>query len=447
MSITQEHEEMLKILEIKDKNELFSDVPDNVRKSIFNMHMGISEYEVLEDAKRFSLLNRGIDYTNFLGNGIYDRVVPTSVDSILGRTEFLTSYTPYQAEMSQGVLQSLFEYQSIVSQLTGMDVTNSSMYDGFTALGEAVRMAYRINGKTEIMVPETLYNDKLKVIHSYLAGLPVRIITYGTDRKTGYLDLEDVISKVNDNTCAIIGEMPNGLGIMDENVPKLKDVKMDALLIVYADPVSLGILKAPGDYGADIVVAEGQQLGIHKSFGGPLLGILSFRNEHIRKSPGRIIGESVDVNGKRAFVMTLQTREQHIRRQKAMSNICTNQALMAIAAASYLSIVGPSGLRKVAAVTYGRAKELKTRLASLKSASTEQLSGKPFSDVAVAFAGNTEDLQNKLFENRILGGVPLQTLLGDKAGAFPKNTHFFSVSEKITGHDLDSLAKALEVIL
>ena len=446
MSINQEHQEMLKLLEIKDKTELFSDVPANVRKKSFNLHRGVSEFEVIEEAKHLSSLNKGVGFINFLGNGIYDRVIPSSVDSIVGRTEFLTSYTPYQAEMSQGVLQSLFEYQSLISQLTEMDVTNSSMYDGYTALGEAVRMAYRINGKSEILLPETIYHDKLEVIHSYIAGLPIKIVTYRIDRKTGFLDLNDIEGKVNDNTSAIICEMPNGLGIIDENVPKLKEIRKNALLIAYVDPVSLGILNAPGSYEADIVVAEGQQLGIHMSYGGPLLGILSFKSEHIRRSPGRIIGETVDVDGKRAFVMTLQTREQHIRREKAMSNICTNQALMAITAASYLSIVGSSGLRKIAATTYGNAKKLKIKLAASKLASEVQLTGKPFSDVMVTMKNPGKDLQKYLFDNGILGGVSLGRLLGKSEEGYIQGSHFFSVTEKNTEAEMNSLLKALEVV-
>lgn len=446
MSVTQEHLEMLKLLNIKDKTQLFSDVPADVRKKSFSIHEGKSEFDVIRDAKRYSSINRGTEYTNFLGNGIYDRFVPSSVDSLVGRTEFLTSYTPYQAEMSQGVLQSLFEYQSLVSQLVEMDVTNSSMYDGYTALGEAARMAYRINGKSELLVPETLYKDKIEVMNSYLAGLPIHLVEYRVDRGTGYLDLEDLRSKVGENTCAIVCEMPNGLGIIDENIMNVSSIKGNALLIAYVDPISLGILKAPGSYDADIVVAEGQQLGIHMNYGGPLLGILSFKNDYVRKSPGRIIGESVDSSGKRAFVMTLQTREQHIRREKAMSNICTNQALMAITAATYLSIVGPSGLRDIATVTYSNAKKLRKRLAKLDIVSDEQLTGRPFSDVLVRFSEEIPGLQSKLFEHGIRGGVPLERLLGAERKGYIGNSHFFSVTEKNSDPDIDALAAALEVV-
>ena len=446
MSVNQEHNEMLTFLKIKDKNDLFSDVPQNVRKKALNMNRGISEYELLEEARSYSLMNRGPGMANFLGNGLYDRVIPTSIDSLIGRTEFLTSYTPYQAEMSQGVLQSLFEYQSLMCQLTGMDVTNSSMYDGYTALGEAVRMAYRVNEKTEILLPETIYNGKLEVIRSYLAGIHIKLLFYKVDMKSGHIDLDDIRSRVNGNTCAIVCEQPNGLGIIDENVFKLQEIKKEALLIAYVDPISLGIIREPGSYGADIVVAEGQQLGIHKSFGGPLLGILSFKNDYIRRSPGRIIGESVDANGKRAFVMTLQTREQHIRREKAMSNICTNQALMAIAAASYLSIVGVEGLRKVATITYQNSKKLRSSLSKTGKLSKGQLTGKPFSDVLVSFASPVEKLSDKLFDRDILGGVPLARFLSHGKGEVIPNSHFFSVTEKTQEREIEQLVKALEVI-
>lgn len=437
---------MLNFLQIKDKAELFSDVPQNVRKKNLRMNRGISEFELLEEARRYSIMNSGPGMINFLGNGLYDRVVPTSVDSLIGRTEFLTSYTPYQAEMSQGVLQSLFEYQSLICQLTGMDVTNSSMYDGYTALGEAVRMAYRINGRNEVLLPETIYNGKLEVIKSYLAGIHVKLSFYRVDMATGHIDLEDLQSRVNGNTCAIVCEQPNGLGIIDENVFRLHELKKDALLIAYVDPISLGILREPGDYGADIVVAEGQQLGIHRSFGGPLLGILSFKNGYVRRSPGRIIGESVDSNGKRAFVMTLQTREQHIRREKAMSNICTNQALMAIAAASYLSIVGAEGLRKVATLTYQNARKLVSTLAGTGKLGKNQPSGKPFSDVLASFGTHIDGFEDKLFDRGILGGLPLSRFLSHGKGEVIPNSYFFSVTEKTADHDISELAKALEVV-
>jgi Glycine cleavage system protein P (pyridoxal-binding), N-terminal domain len=274
-----------------------------------------------------------------LGNGIYDRFIPPLVDEIIGRNEFLTSYTPYQPEISQGMLHSLFEYQSIISDLTEMDITNSSMYDGFTSLAEAVRMAYRINGKDEILIPENIYKSQLSIIKNYTAGLNLNFIQYGfgTD---GLLDMEDLKVKVTSSTSAIIVENPNVFGLIDENAFHVSEIKKDALLITYYDPVSLGLIMPPGEYGTDIAVAEGQQLGLHMNYGGPLLGLFSFKKEYVHRSPGRLIGLSKDSRRRKAFVMTLQAREQHIRRSKAMSNICSNQALLAIASLAYLSILG-----------------------------------------------------------------------------------------------------------
>ena len=436
---------MLEVLKIKDAEELFSDVPKNVRKNGLGIKPGLSEFEVVSKARKYASENLGTDHIRFLGCGIYDRIVPSSVDSIIGRTEFLTSYTPYQPEISQGMLQSLFEYQSLVSDLTGMDMTNSSMYDGFTALGEAIRMSYRINGRSEILVPEFLYGVKEQVINSYISGLGIRLVKYKFNRETGYIDLEDLSSKINDNTSAIVVENPNSLGVLDENVLKVQEIKGKALLISYVDPVSLGALLPPGEYGSDIVVAEGQQLGIHQSFGGPLLGILSFRKEYVRRSPGRLIGESLDLDGKRSFVMTLQTREQHIRREKAMSNICSNQALMAVAAASYLSILGPDGLRKVALMTIKNSDHLSRAISSVNGYNAKLFKGTFFSDVPVSSGIDPYALQNKLHEKGIMGAVPLGKLVPGMKDEFP-GISFFSVTEKTSESDIKALASALEAI-
>ncbi|MDS0257747.1 aminomethyl-transferring glycine dehydrogenase subunit GcvPA, partial [Thermoplasmatales archaeon AK] len=358
-------EEMMASLGIKDISELFSDVPKKFRKNSLEIPEGKSEYEVIQDAIAYASMNR-TGMAMFLGNGIYRRIVPAAVDEIISRAEFLTSYTPYQAEMSQGVLQALFEYQSLISDLTSMDVTNSSMYDGFSALGEAVRMAYRINGRSEILLPESIYKSKKAVMESYIVGLGVKIRYYSINPDDGTIDLESISSAVGQDTSCVVVEQPNSMGVIDRNVTAVKETIKDAILIAYYDPVSLGIIKPPGEYGADIAVAEGQQLGIHMSYGGPLLGLFSFRKEYIRKSPGRLIGETTDVNGKRGYVMTLQTREQHIRRQRAMSNICTNQALLAIASAAYLSVLGRTGLRNVALKTIENSRKLTSILRKSK---------------------------------------------------------------------------------
>jgi glycine dehydrogenase subunit 1 len=435
---------MMDFIGIESDEELFSDIPSSIRKKGIPISRGISEYEVVRLAEEIGSANTGYNYANFMGCGIYDRIIPSAVDSIIGRSEFITSYTPYQAEFSQGMLQSLFEYQSLISDLTGMDMTNSSIYDGATALGEAVRMAHRINEKTEILVPENIYRSKMDVIHSYSSGLNLKFISYSFDRNTGYLDLENLASKISANTSAIICENPNSFGIIDPNVLKVQEIKGDALLITYVDPVSLGVVVPPGSYGADISVSEGQQLGIHREFGGPLLGLFSFRKEYLRKSPGRIIGLTSDSKGKRAFVMTIQTREQHIRREKAMSNICTNQALMALASAVYLSVVGPEGLRKIASVTISQAKKLKDAVSSVRGYDAKFLSGTSFSDVLVRMPGDPANIQRALFEKGILGPIPSSGLFPGLEGF--AETGFFSVTEKISDSNIRFLADSLGAI-
>ncbi len=436
---------MMSHLGIKDINELFSDIPPKVRKNSIDIPDGISEFEILNKAREMASKNRGHDYIRFLGCGIYDRIIPSSVDSILGRSEFLTSYTPYQPEVSQGMLQSMFEYQSILSDLMKMDVTNSSMYDGSTALGEAIRMAFRINGKNEVLYPENIYESKLEVMRSYIWGLGIKMIPYRIDENTGYLDLSDIESKVGENTCSVIVENPNSYGILDENVLKINEIKGGALLVSYVDPISLGLVKPPGDYGADISVAEGQQLGIHQFFGGPLLGIMSFRKEYARKSPGRIIGQSVDKKGKDSYVMTLQTREQHIRREKAMSNICTNQALMALAAAAYVSTLGSSGLKKVAAATLSNSRKLRKTISGIKGFDADIFKGTSFSDVPVRSEYPVEKVRSQIHDHRILGAMPLADLMPAVKDKFPY-TSFFSVTEKNDDYQIGKLRECLEAI-
>ena len=433
---------MLDYLGFKNFEDLFSDIPAKIRKSSLKIEPHYSEYDLIRQAGILASKNNYENFTNFLGCGVYDRIIPSSVDSILSRSEFLTAYTPYQAEISQGMLQSLFEYQTIISDLFGMDVANSSMYDGPTALGEAVRMALRVNEKNVILLPENIYRNKLNIIENYTSGLNVVLRTYKMDNTTGMIDLNDIASKVNSEVSAVVVENPNSYGIIDENVLKVKDLLHEALLIVYVDPISLGAVKAPGSYGADIAVAEGQQLGIHQNFGGPYLGVFTFRKELARKAPGRIIGQTTDMKGRTGYVMTLQTREQHIRRAKATSNICTNQALMAVAAVSYLTIIGPDGLKKVALATVQNAIKLKKSLSSLKNVKADVFTGTSFSDVPVRIGIENEKLQEKLKLDRIFGGVHARSLF-----ASPQKTeehlYFFSVTEKTADDDIKRLSESL----
>ena len=445
MMSNNEESEMMKLLGIRDIDDLFADVPEGIKGKIIRIPNGISEDELIGEANLISHLNRNHEYYNFLGNGIYDRIIPSSVDAIVGRSEFETSYTPYQAEISQGMLQSLFEYQSIVSDLTEMDMTNSSMYDGYSALGEAVRMAFRINGKKEVLIPANMYDDKVKVIESYTEGLDMKFVRYSLDHNRGYVNLDDIQEKMTDNTAAIVCELPNAYGILDENIPRIQEIKKDSVLISYYDPISLGSVIPPGQYGTDIAVSEGQQLGLHPNFGGPLLGLFSFKKEHVRRSPGRIIGETLDTNGKRAFVMTLQTREQHIRRAKATSNICTNQALMALTALTYLSIIGKNGLKKIADATVSASSNLKNQMVKHNLIDPNTVTGVPFSDVLVSFKKQQNGLQQQLAKKMILGGLEMSRLINKKYDSI-NNAHFFSVTERTTKEHIGKLIDTLEVL-
>ncbi|MEM0139516.1 MAG: aminomethyl-transferring glycine dehydrogenase subunit GcvPA [Ferroplasma sp.] len=422
--------EILASMGLKDYEELFKDIPESLRVHI-DLDEPTGEMELINELSEIGKKNRK-STLNFLGNGIYDRFIPPLVDEIIGRNEFLTSYTPYQPEISQGMLHSLFEYQSIISDLTAMDITNSSMYDGFTALAEAVRMAFRINSRNEVLIPENFYRSKMSIMANYCAGLNIKFIKYKFT-ENGLIDLEDLKQKISDNTSSIIVENPNSYGIIDENAMMVEEIKKQALLIAYYDPVSLGLIKPPGEYGADIAVAEGQQLGIHMNYGGPLLGLFSFKKEYVHRSPGRLIGMSNDLDGKRAFVMTLQAREQHIRRAKAMSNICSNQALLAIAALSYLSIMGGKGLKNIASITVN--KSIKLKLELNKIGVRPVFDGINFSDNLFYFNDG-----EKLQKNNISGGIPLKSLVDIEKY---KNTAFFSATEKTSDSAILELAKIL----
>ncbi|WP_337860011.1 aminomethyl-transferring glycine dehydrogenase subunit GcvPA [Ferroplasma sp.] len=425
-----ETDEILNYLNIKSQDELFNDIPDEMKVSI-NLGEPLDELsliQLIEDLGKKNIT----DNMNFLGNGIYDRFIPPLVDEIIGRNEFLTSYTPYQPEISQGILHSLFEYQSIISDLTEMDVTNSSMYDGFTSLAEAVRMAYRINGKNEVLIPENIYKSQLSIIKNYTAGLNLNLITYGFG-SDGFMDLEALKGKITDKTSAILVANPNFFGLIDENAFHVNEIKKDSILITYYDPISLGLIVPPGQYGTDIAVAEGQQLGIHMNYGGPLLGLFSFKKEYVHRSPGRIIGLSKDKQGRKAFVMTLQAREQHIRRARAMSNICSNQALLAVASLAYLSILGSDGLKKIALITMNKSKKLKKELGS--NGVKPVFEGINFSDNLFYF-----DKQDILGKNNVSGGIKLSQL-SEYSGY--KNSSFFSVTEKTSDKNIEELAKII----
>lgn len=328
----------------------------------------LSEPELLEELKissnKNSIPHSYSSSSSFLGGGSYNHFIPSVVKHMLGRSEFYTAYTPYQPEISQGILQAIFEYQSMICELTGMDAANASMYDGATAMAEAALLACRATGRKEILVAQTVHPNYRAVLNTYAAAAELTVKEIPYDKKTGTI-FEIRNSIFDSREACFILQQPNLFGNI-EDVKGLADEvhKNGSLFIVSADPISLGLLKAPGDYGADIVVGEGQSLGNPQNFGGPGLGLFAVKKAFLRQMPGRIVGETVDSDGKRGFVLTLSTREQHIRREKATSNICSNEALCALAACVYLSVMGKQGLRKVAELCLQKANYLKKKLSS-----------------------------------------------------------------------------------
>jgi glycine dehydrogenase subunit 1 len=332
---------MMEEIGIKSIDELYNDIPNEVKlKRELKIPGPMSEYEIMLHINKILSKNKSFyDMPMFLGAGCWPHYVPAVVQEIVNRSEFITSYTPYQPEISQGMLQSLFEYQSMICELTGMDFANSSMYDWASALGEAASMASRVTGRNEFLVPYYIHPERLSTLNAYAEPVGIKIIKIKQDLHSGQIDLSDLKKKISNKTAGVYIENPSYLGFLETQVDELSKISHEkgSLFIVGVDPISLGILKAPGDYGADIVVGEGQPLGNFMNYGGPLLGIFACKGDRLlRQMPGRIIGMTTTIDGKqKAYCMVLQTREQHIRREKATSNICSNEALCAVAGAVF----------------------------------------------------------------------------------------------------------------
>ena len=350
-----EQREMLQVIGVRRLEDLFAAIPAEIRlQRPLDLPAGKSEYEVLRDIAALGSRNHPAgSMVSFLGGGAYDGIVPSVVGAILSRSEFYTAYTPYQAEISQGTLQTIYEFQTMVANLTGMDLANASMYDGATAMAECALLLAHDSDRKRVLVPAALHPRYRAVLDTYASDVDLEIATLPCGRD-GRLDLERLPAACDAATGVLVLQQPNFFGQV-EDAPALRRVLDDMpaerrpeLLVATADPVSLGVLVPPGEYGAAIAVGDGQALGIAPTFGGPVVGFVACTKAHVRKIPGRLVGATVDVEGKRGYVLTLQTREQHIRREKATSNICTNQALLALAVTVYLAALGESGLRELA---------------------------------------------------------------------------------------------------
>ncbi|MBM4051005.1 MAG: aminomethyl-transferring glycine dehydrogenase subunit GcvPA, partial [Planctomycetes bacterium] len=360
---------MLKAAGVGSLDELFASIPAHLKLNRpLDLPPALSELELLGHVSDLARRNRHLDEcVSFLGAGVYDHFIPAVVDQLASRSEFYTSYTPYQPEVSQGVLQVFFEYQTLICQLTGMDVSNASMYDGASALAEAVLMACHIaspGAKRRALVPRTLHPEYRHVLRTYMKHFELELVEIGYE--DGIIRLDELERECKSGAACVVVQNPNFFGCV-EPVRRISAVakQAGALLVACVDPISLGILEAPGAYGADIVVGDGQPLGNHPSFGGPHFGFMACRQEFVRKMPGRIVGETVDHDGRRGFVLTLQTREQHIRREKATSNICTSMALCALRGTVYLAALGKLGLRRVAELCLQKSHYLRDEIAKL----------------------------------------------------------------------------------
>jgi glycine dehydrogenase subunit 1 len=434
---------MLKVVGVDRLEDLFQDVPAKHRFPKLDLPAALSEMETLEELQNIAAANENTrELVSFLGAGAYNHYIPAAVDSLLRRGEFYTAYTPYQPEISQGTLQAIFEYQSLVAALTGMEVCNASHYDGATAVAEAVSMAFaHFRGKRCKVVVSAAVNPQYReTMRTYSPDETVQILGDGPEGGDPLNQKpEALIPLIDDNTALVIVQYPDFFGrIYDLTALAQATHQMGALLCVAVYPTALGLLTPPGDFGADIVTGEGQPLGIPLSYGGPYLGLFATRKDYVRKMAGRLVGETVDNRGQRELVLTLTAREQHIRREKATSNICTNQGLMALASAIYMSLLGRLGLRKVAELCYHKAHYAASRIAAAPGyslASPDEF----FNEFVVRCPVPVADINDHLLEHGILGGYDL----GEAYGPTMKNHMLVAVTEMNHRDDIDLLADTL----
>jgi glycine dehydrogenase subunit 1 len=427
---------MLDALGLDSLDRLFDQIPASVRLDRpLDLPEGVSEMEVVEDLRRLAGRNRSADdLVCFAGGGAYDHYVPAVVWSLAGRSEFATSYTPYQPELSQGVLGVLFEYQSMICELTAMEVSNASLYDGATALAEAVNMARSATGRDRVLVSAALDPRFLEALRTYGRGAGYEPEVFEAPGGRGGAP------EVGEDVAAVIVQHPNRYGILEPARGLLARAREGgARAIQVFDPLSLGVLAPPGELGADICVAEGQVLGNHLSFGGPYLGVIAARMVDVRRLPGRIVGETVDVDGRTGYVLTLQAREQHIRREKAVSNICTNQTLLAIAAAIYLAWLGPEGLRELGRRCAAKARYAAERLTAIPGVELLFPGAPFFKEFALRLPGPAAEIRDALVDRGFLAGVPLEDADG--------RALLVAVTERRTRAEIDAFAEALAEVL
>lgn len=437
----KERREMLAKIGANSVEDLFSPLPKNVLlKKELNLPDAKSEMEIEKEMKDLGRKNKGAEMLSFLGGGCYRHYSPSIVDQLLLRSEFYTAYTPYQPEVSQGTLQVIFEFQTMISNLFGMDVANASMYDGATAAAEAVMMASKASKKgKKVLIASTMNPQYIATIKTYTEFLVEKIDMLNMDSITGRIS-ESEFAKIDDETICVIFQYPNYFGVI-EDLQKIaaKTKEKGAMLIpVVAEATSLGILATPGDLDADIAVGEGQAFGLPLNFGGPGVGLFTCKEKLSRKMPGRLIGQTLDKNGNKCYVLTLSAREQHIKREKATSNICSNQGLMATAASMYLAAMGKNGLKEVALMNLKRAEYLKKKIASETSCKLA-FSGHTYNEFTILVPGSADSVLKELEKDGILGGIPASKYYPELDNAMIVNT-----TEVHTYEELDRFAAALK---
>ena len=438
---TDDREKILKEIGLNSLNDLFKFIPENIICSMLDLPESLSEKEIIEKIKKISSMNQTLsNFSSFLGGGAYNHYIPSIVKTITGISEFYTAYTPYQAEISQGTLQYIFEFQSFICRLTGMDISNASMYDGASSLAEAILMANRINGKNRVIISTTVNPEYRITCKTYLAGKDALLDEIGY--KAGKLDLDLLKERLNKEVSAVVIQNPNFFGCLEE-VFKIREIinnYPDCIFIVAISPISIGILKQPGEYGADIVVGDAQVLGNSLSFGGPYIGFFSTKEKYLRQMPGRIIVKTEDIKGNDAFVLSFQAREQHIRKFKATSNICSNHSLNSLAAAVYLSIIGEDGFKDLANICLQRAHYISKKIQLIPKFKLK-FNSAFFNEFVVFTEIDANNLLNKLYNEKILGGINL-------ANYYPElnNSILIAVTEMNSISEIDRYCEVLTKI-
>jgi glycine dehydrogenase subunit 1 len=430
--------EMLRAVGVERLEDLAGVLPEPLRmKKPLDLPLPLSEMELIHHLRSLSEAGRGPEpWISFLGAGSYDHFVPTVVDHVLRRSEFYTAYTPYQPEVSQGTLQAIFEFQTLICQLTGMDLANASVYEGASAVAEGVLMAQRLKGRKRCLMARTVHPEYRAVTQTYTDPLDLKVVPvpYAPD---GTLDLESLEKGLNEEVSSVVIQQPNFFGCLEDvaRIAQMAHARGALLTVAVAEPLSLALLQPPGPLGADLVVGEGQSFGNPLSFGGPYVGFFASKEIFLRSLPGRLVGETVDLEGRRAFILAVATREQHIRREKATSNICTNQALCALAVLVYLTLMGREGLKELAEMNLSKCEYAKRRLAECTSL---RFPSPTFNEFVVTLKGESEAVLRALFQQGIIGGLSLKKFYPEL-----KNEVLICITEKHSRENIDRLARIL----